>query len=179
MLLPEEKLILKWLSQYEALPKELVIHLLHQKPRATTERIIRSLYKQNRISYLSSGYYIGSGPKAKPDLKMIQALWVLIQFSDKVDPKAHMPAAFPSQVFFMKDGVGYEILVLRAGEHHLTRLIQFQENMKYIFVLPEISMGKQLMLPDAPCLFAMLSHGSTEIPEVKFYKQEAIVNGQQ
>ena len=49
MLLPEEKLILQWLSQYEALPKELVIRLLNHKPRLTAEKIIRGLQKQNRI----------------------------------------------------------------------------------------------------------------------------------
>lgn len=177
MLLPEEKLILKWLSQYEALPKEQVIRLLNHKPRLTAEKIIRGLHKQNRISYLSGGYYIGSDPRAKPDQRMIQALWVLTQFGDKVNPMAHMPAAFPSQVFFIKDSVGYEILVLREGEQHLTMLLQPQENMKYIIVLPEISLGKKLHLPDVPCLFAVLTYGRTDIPEVKFYKQESRQNG--
>lgn len=177
MLLPEEKLILKWLSQYEALPKEQVIRLLNHKPRFTAEKIIRGLYKQNRISYLSGGYYIASDPRAKPDERMIQALWVLIQFGDKVDPMAHMPAAYPSQVFFIKDGIGYEILVLREGEQHLSMLLQPQEDMKYIIVVPEIGLGKKLRLPDVPCLFAVLSYGRTDIPEVKFYKQETKYNG--
>jgi len=179
MLLPEEKLILQWLSQYEALPKELVIRLLNHKPRLTAEKIIRGLQKQNRISYLNGGYYIGSDPRAKPDQRMIQALWVLAQFGDRVDPMSHIPAAFPSQVFFIKEGIGYEILVLREGEHHLSMLLQPQEDRKYIIVLPDISLGRKLHLPDVPCLFAVLSYGRTDIPEVKFYKQESNQNGKQ
>ena len=38
---PDEKRICNWLSQYEALPKEQVIRLLHDKPRGTAEKIIR------------------------------------------------------------------------------------------------------------------------------------------
>lgn len=177
MLLPEEMLILRWLSQYEALPKEQVIRLMNHKPRLTAEKIIRGLHKQNRISYLNGGYYIGSTSKAKPDQRTIQALWVLAQFGDKVDPMSHIPAAYPSQVFFIKEGIGYEILVLREGEQHLSRLLQPQNEVKYIIVLPEIGMGRKLWLPDAPCLFAVLSYDRSDIPEVKFYKQESIQNG--
>ena len=179
MLLPEEQLVLRWLSQYEALPRDLVIAMLTHKTKPTAQKIIRGLYKQNRIFYLSGGYYISADPRAKPNQKIIQALWVLIQFGDRVDPMSHMPAAFPSQVFFMKDGVGYEILVLREGEQHLTMLLQPQEDRKYILVLPEISMGKNIHLPDVPCLFAVLMYGSTDVPEVKFYRQETLQNGKQ
>ncbi len=177
MLLPEEQLILRWLSQYGALPKDLVIQMMTHKGSKTVERIIRGLYKQNRISYLSGGYYISVDPRAKPDQRVIQALWVLTQFGDRVDPMSHMPAAFPSQVFFIKDGVGYEILVLREGEPHLTMLLQPQEDRKYIIVLPEPSLRRKLQLPEVPCLFAVLTYGSADVPEVKFYRQETLQNG--
>ena len=170
-------MILRWLSQYEALPKDLVIQMLTHKGRHTAERIIRGLYKQNRICYLSGGYYISVNPRSKPDEKVIQSLWVLTQFGNRVDPMSHMPAAFPSQVFFIKDGIGYEILVLREGEQHLTMLLQPQEDRKYIIVLPEPSLGRKLQLPEVPCLFAVLTYGSADIPGVKFYRQETLQNG--
>lgn len=73
---------------------------------------------------------------------MILAVWVLLKFIDSVDPMAHYPATYPSQIFFLKDNVGYEIVVLYEGEQHLSRLLVPQdEDTKYIFVLPNIRMA--------------------------------------
>ena len=57
---------------------------------------------------------------------MILAVWVLLQFIDKVEPMAHYPATYPSQIFFLKEDIGYEIVVLYDGEQHLARLLQPQ-----------------------------------------------------
>lgn len=86
---------------------------------------------------------------------------------------AHYPATYLSQLFFLKGDVGYEIVVLYDGEQHLTRLLQPQEDLKYIFVLPHIAMAQELVLPSAvPCLFATVDYGGQEIPAVKFYSEE-------
>jgi len=45
---------------------------------------------------------------------------VLLRFIDYVDPMAHYPAVYPSQIFFLKENTGYEIVVLYDGEQHLT-----------------------------------------------------------
>lgn len=86
---------------------------------------------------------------------------------------AHYPATYLSQLFFLKGDVGYEIVVLYDGEQHLTRLLQPQEDLKYIFVLPHIAMAQDLVLPSTvPCLFATVDYGGQEIPAVKFYSEE-------
>ena len=43
------------------------------------------------------------------------AVWVLLQFIDRVEPLAHYPATYPSQLFFLKENTGYEIVVLYEG----------------------------------------------------------------
>ena len=45
MLLKDEQYVVKWLSQYGALPKTQLIRML-QKPPQTAERIIKNLKKQ-------------------------------------------------------------------------------------------------------------------------------------
>ena len=66
---------------------------------------------------------------------------------------------------------GYEIVVLYDGEQHLARLLQPQEDLRYIFVLPNIHMAQELVLPSVPCLFATVDYNGQEVPDVRFYTE--------
>lgn len=169
MLLQDEQYVIKWLSQYGALTKTQIIHLLRDKSPQTAEKIIKNLKKQLFISDVAGGYYVGLDPMVQPDQRIILAVWVLLQFIDKVDPMAHYPAVYPAQLFFLKEDMGYEIVVLYDGEQHLTRLLQPQDDLKYIFVLPHISMAEELRLPPAPCIFCTVDYDGQEEPSVTFY----------
>lgn len=179
MLLQEEQYVVKWLSQYGALPRTQVVRLL-RKPPQTAEKILRNLKRQMQIANISGGYYVGLDPLYQPDQRTILAVWVLLKFIDFVDPMAHYPATYPSQIFFLKENTGYEIVVLYEGEQNQLRLLQPQEDLKYIIVLPHISMANRLRLPDAPCLFATVEFEGSEEPKVTFYSEEAMQheNGQ-
>ncbi len=171
MLLQEEQYVVKWLSQYGALPKAQIIRMLRKSPN-TAEKILKNLKKQMRISDVSGGYYLGLDPMCQPDQRTILAVWVLLKFIDYVEPMAHYPAVYPSQIFFLKENMGYEIVVLYEGEASNLRLLQPEEDLKYIIILPHISMAAQLKLPKAPCLFATVDFCGKEEPEVYFYAQE-------
>ena len=173
MLLQEEQYVVKWLTQYGALSKTQIIRML-QKPRSTAEKILRNLRRQMQISDISGGYYIGTDPMCKPDQRTMIAVWVLLKFIYQVDPMAHYPASYPSQLFFLKENMGYEIVVLYEGEGSLLRLLQPDEDLKYIIVLPHISMAAGWKLPHAPCLFATVDFHGEEEPEVTFYSEEKI-----
>ena len=175
MLLQDEINIVKWLSQYGALPKTQLIRML-QKPRNTAEKILRNLKRESRIADVSGGYYIGLDALCRPNQRTIIAVWVLLQFIESVDPMAHYPAVYPSQLFFLKENTGYEIVVLHEGEEHLLRLLQPSEDLKYIIVLPVISMAERLKLPKAPCLFATVDYCGNDEPKVNFYSEEIIEN---
>lgn len=177
MLLDDERHVVKWLSQYGALPKAQVIRLLRDKSPQTAEKIIRNLKREMRISDVGGGYYLGLDDMCKPDQRIILAVWVLLRFIDYVDPMAHYPAVYPSQIFFLKENVGYEIVVLYDGEQHLTKLLQPQdEDMKYIIVLPNLAMAAQLMLPNVPCLFSTVNFNGQDEPEIVFYSEEVTMN---
>ena len=169
MLLQDEQHIVRWLSQYGALTRTQVIRLLHNKPPKVAEKIISNLTRQLMIQHVSGGYYLGVDPMVKPDQRIISAVWVLLHFIDQAEPMAHYPASYPSQIFFLKQNVGYEVIVLYNGEQHLTRLLQPDEDLKYIIVLPHIAMAREIKLPAAPCLFAVLDYAGGDEPGVTFY----------
>lgn len=177
MLLQEEQYVVKWLSQYGALPKAQIVRML-QKPPQTADKILRNLKKQMRIADVGGGYYLGLDSMCQPDQRTILAVWVLLKFIDYVDPMAHYPAVYPSQLFFLKENVGYEIVVLYDGEASTLRLLQPEEDLKYIIILPHISMASQLKLPNAPCLFATVDFHGEEEPEVIFYSDEVVTDEQ-
>lgn len=170
MLLQDEQHVVKWLSQYGALTRTQVVKLL-QRPKSAAEKIINNLYKELMISSVGGGYYLGLDRMARPDQRTIIAVWVLLKFIDCVDPMAHYPAVYPSQLFFLKENTGYEIVVLYEGEGANLKLLQPEEDMKYIIVLPHISMAKNLKLPKVPCLFATVDYKGSDEPEVNFYKE--------
>ena len=130
MLLQEEQYIIHWLTEYGPLPKAQIVRMLKDKPPKTAEKIIRALKNEVMLHEISGGYYLGVDPMCQPDQRMILAVWVLLQFIDRVDPMAHYPATYPSQIFFLKEDIGYEIVVLYDGEQHLTRLLQPQEDLR-------------------------------------------------
>lgn len=175
MLLQDESCVIKWLSQYGALPKTQLIRML-RKPPDTAEKILNNLRRASRIENVGDGYYIGLDSLCQPDQRVVLAVWVLLKFIDFVDPMAHYPAVYPSQLFFLKENTGYEIVVLYEGEGNLLRLLQPQEDLKHIIILPHISMAAKLKLPKAPCLFATIEFQGKDEPEILFYSEEAIQN---
>ena len=138
MLLDDERHVIKWLSQYGALTKTQVIRLLRDKTPETAEKILRNLKREHQISDVAGGYYLALDGLCKPDQRTILAVWVLLRFIDYVDPMAHYPAVYPSQIFFLKENTGYEIVVLYDGEQHLTLLAQVLTNV----IISNTSEGK-------------------------------------
>ena len=123
MPLQDELHVIKWLSQYGALPKAQVMKLLN-KPPGTAEKILRNLKRDLQISDISGGYYLGIDPLSRPDQRIVLAVWVLLQFVDAVEPMAHYPATYPSQIAFLKENTIYEIIVLYENEGSLLKLLQ-------------------------------------------------------
>lgn len=178
MLLKEEKLILRWLSQYGTLTKKQLVALLHEKSPDTVGRIISNLIRARRIFKLNGGTYLGSDPIGEIDQRMVTAVWILTEFIQSVSPEAHYPADFPSQLFFLKESTGYEVVVIYEHEEHLIRQLRPRENMKYIIVVPDIGMVSRLILPDAPCLFATVEPAPFNEVNITFYSEEEAINGQ-
>ena len=72
--------------------------------------------------------------------------------------------------------MGYEIAVLYEDEQNLLKLLQPQDDLKYIIVVPHISMASNIPLLNAPCLFATVDFRDGEEPDITFYKEEAVTD---
>ena len=166
---PEEQMILQWLCQYEVMTLDQAISLLSHKTNSVANKIIRGMRKQHLISFVHAGTCIGAYPKSVADPKIIDALWILVQYADQINPYEHHAATYPAQIFFLKEGIGYKIVVLNEGEEHLVRLLESNEDTRYIFVVPNEAMIPQITPPDAPCIFAVIQRNESRIPEVIFY----------
>lgn len=169
MLLTEEQMVVGWLSDYGVLKWDQLVQMLHTKPAQVATKILAGLKKRNVIVQNEEGF-VALDQYAKTDQRLIKAMWVMLQYIEQIEPAAHYPAAYPSSIFFLKDGVGYEVLVLSRGEEHLPRLLRPMDNTKFIIILPDIEMAGSLALPEAPCMFATVSEANDS--EVTFYEME-------
>lgn len=186
-LLREENIVVSCLSKYECLKWEQLIKLLHNKKEDVAQRILVGLKKKQIVLEDESGYLM-LDPRCKSDYKKLQAFWVLLEFVDKIKPEEHYPANYPSEIFFLKQGAQYEIVVLNKDEDHLLNML-FMENRnnsveeedttKYIIVVPDVDYIDNCIakIPDAildneQILFATVSYEKPEdeVPKVQFYQ---------
>lgn len=168
-LMEEEQLVIRWLTQYGPMSKSMIRKLLHYKTSVTVGRILTGLRRRNYITEIEDGRYFATDKFCKVDSRMQEALWVLFHFVEQVRSSAHHVGEDPVQIVFLKDGFGYEIVVLHDQEEHLVQLLQPQKTTKYIFVIPNLEFADRLELPDVPCLFATIEPSDREIPEITFY----------
>ena len=152
MLLTDEQYVIKWLSQYGPLPKAQVVRLLRDKSPTTAERLLNRMKRDQRIADVGDGYYLAWTPIAPQTSGSSwrcgcccnsSTVWSLCP---TIQPPT--PASYSSST------LDRCVVVLYEGEQHLAKLLHPQEDLKYIFVLPNIQMASQLVLPPVPCLFS-------------------------
>ena len=134
MLLRNEGAVIKWLSQYEAIERRQLKEMIN-KSLNSSDSFVNSMLKQSRIANLEDGY-IGLDHLCKPDYKLIKAIWILIEFIKNVEPMAHYPATYPSQLFFLLENKGYEVIVLDEGDEDLLKRVQFNSEVTYTLKNP-------------------------------------------
>ena len=89
-------------------------------------------------------------------------------------------AGWMSSLINAGEGVDIDVHLRRENRSRTidSKLLQPQDDeMKYIFVLPNIAMVSQIMLPKAPCLFATVNFAGQEEPDITFYTEEAATDG--
>ncbi len=171
MLPKEEQYVVEWLSRYGSLQHEQVQCLLRNKTRTNPKKAIRNLKGRGHIFEPRMGY-LACDPRDKTDERTIIAMWVLLQFIDKVGPMDHRPGSYPAQIYFVKDMVGYNIVVLRKGEGALLRLLPNDETLKTIVVVPDIAMLSELPAMEGTYVYAVYQMAEELPPSVEFFGGE-------
>lgn len=185
-LLKEEKLVLNCLQIYGCLRWKQLIKLMYNKPEDTASKILTGLKKRQYIIEDECGY-VKLDPRTEPDQKTIYAFWILLQYLNKIDSQAHYAANYPSDIFFLKDNVQYEIITLNPNEENLVKML-FLENknsskepedaIKYIIIVPNEETIENCLknIPDEviannQILFVVLSFDpDKEEPNIEYFK---------
>ena len=80
--------------------------------------LLTHLGKQGRIVSARLGeYFLRGSELAVPDDGMMRAVWVLLDFIDRVE--FHSPGDFPAKILFFSNGESYEIVCVASGQEAL------------------------------------------------------------
>ena len=161
--------IIRILSVYKTLMYEQVVRIFPDK-NEIIEKIITRLIKQKRIVYDDETAMLscGSEQNKETDSKLVNAFWVIVDFSDEVE--YHCPSEFPAQIAFFMDGKFYEIITVEHGkEAMMKRIISSQtrgQSDKIIIVGDE----KQIPKITAEDIFCFCVVGKTG--EIEYFNFE-------
>ncbi len=106
----------------------------------TIRRLLSRLIKQGRISRTENGGYTPYGaPPAGTDTHTVEALWILLDFIDRVE--FHSASDFPTAIIFFAEGELYEIVPVPAGQEALV---------SHLLLRNRESPGRRIVLVDEP-----------------------------
>lgn len=113
------------------------------------DNLLSYLVRQGRIFYEPERDMYHDGMEAFPDMHIISALWVLIEFIEKVD--YHSLSDFPITLIFIADGELYEVIYVASEneallEHALTQINHDAE--KRIVIVESTDQIAKLSIPD-------------------------------
>ena len=113
----EAAALLQEVSLYPGIRRE-QIHGLHPGKETTVHNLLAHLERQGRIAEAEDGgfYPYGECPRA-PDSGMVRAVWVLLDFMDRVE--FHSPGDFPVKIVFFSGGEMYEVVHAAEGQEAL------------------------------------------------------------
>ena len=81
------------------------------------ENLLRYLVRQQRIFYNTDRDCYGDVPNCREDRELTAALWVLLDFIEKVE--YHSPDNMPAKLVFFADGEVYEVVYVSPGKEAL------------------------------------------------------------
>ncbi len=109
--------LLQEVSLYPGI-RRVQLYGFHPGREDTVKTLLSHLKRQGRIAEAEDGgfYPYGECPRA-PDNSMVRAVWVLLDFLDRVE--FHLPGDFPVKIVFFSGGVMYEIIHVAEGQEVL------------------------------------------------------------
>lgn len=109
--------LLREISMYPGLTAEQLVRF-HPGKESKVRTLLTSLQKQGRIERDGLSRYLPKGGFAiQVDQNMVKAVWVLLDFIDRVE--YHASSDFPVKIVFFADGEEYEIIYVPCGQEGL------------------------------------------------------------
>lgn len=99
--------LLRNITVYHCMRRDQLLRLYPGK-EGVIENLLRYLVKQQRIFYNTDRDCYGDVPDCREDRELTAALWVLLDFIEKVE--YHSPDNMPAKLVFFADGEVYEVV---------------------------------------------------------------------
>ena len=108
--------LLRNITVYHCMRRDQLLRLYPGK-EGVIENLLRYLVKQQRIFYNTDRDCYGDVPDCREDRELTAALWVLLDFIEKVE--YHSPDNMPAKLVFFADGEVYEVIYVGPGKEAL------------------------------------------------------------
>lgn len=140
--------LLRDVTMYRVLSKAQIIGLYPGKQNKV-ENLLSYLLKQGRI-YLNGDCYCAT-PECSEDIDygLFAAVWVLIDFIDRVE--YHSSGDYPTKIIFFADGDVYEIIHAAIGKEALINHVLSdpgEEPSKFLILVDRIEQIEELQIPN-------------------------------
>lgn len=160
--------LLRDLTTYHYIRRDQLLRLYPGR-ESKTENLLSYFTRQSRIFYDKDTGLYHDGTEASPDHSMLAALWVLIDFIEKVE--YHSAVDFPAALVFVAEGELYEVIHIPEDkeammEHTMSR--EGSDAEKRIVIVDDPEQIGRLYIPNtvAYCMVDM------EKGAVCYYRQE-------
>lgn len=117
--------LLRNVSMYRVLTEQQLLRLFGGK-EDKIKNLLTHLLRQGRIFYNSDEATYYAEQRMTPDPGMTAALWVLMDFIDKVE--YHAVSDFPAKLVFFASGEVYEVLYVPLGQEAMLSHLWSQQN---------------------------------------------------
>lgn len=159
--------LLRDVTMYRVLSKAQIIGLYPGKQNKV-ENLLSYLVKQRRI-YLNGDFYCAT-PECSEDIDsgLLAAVWVLIDFIDRVE--YHSSGDYPTKIIFFADGDVYEIIHAAVGKEALINHILSapgEEPSKFLVLVDRFEQIEDLQIPNVAGYCTVSPDG-----KVQYYQKE-------
>lgn len=163
----EAQEIVRTITLYKTLTSEQVYRLFPGRENSV-KNLLSVLIKQGRIFYYPEHGRLSGSPErsASPDMDMIAAFWVLLDFIDRAE--YHSASDFPVKISFFSEGEVYEIIYVAYGQELLvSHALSDKDDARRIIVVESRSQIEGINIPGVSGYCTVSQEG-----KVSYYKLE-------
>ncbi len=161
--------ILRDLSTYHHIRQDQLLRLYPGK-ESKIQNLLTYFCKQGRIFHDPDAGLYHDGTEAFPDIGILAALWVLIDFIETVE--YHSSVDYPATLVFITDGDLYEVVHVPVGKEYILEHAMAQQGSdaeKRIVIVENPSQIPPLNIPNAAAYCTV----DMDTGQVEYYRQEA------
>lgn len=136
----EEERVINFLKIVRTMKVEQAYEINKHKNEKTAKHAVTSLFKQQRVFFSPKKRdYIMINPRFKPDKRMTDVIWLLLDQINTIDIEQMYEPGEPSLVGYVRKKNAYEIIVINDSteyEELIPALVnRVSDNTKYVFLV--------------------------------------------